>query len=180
MSPESFFQENREEICHRWQKKVLASYSDKTSRFYSRDKNPFSNPVGNQLRNAISSTIQHLSESDNQTKLPAAVTEFIKIRAVQDFKPSEAVGFFFQLKEVLRDLLKDQPYGNRLDEDWIRVESKIDRLVCLTFDYFVESRQKIYEIRINEIKRTGYRLLKKAQIIDPDQDIDPHVIGGSQ
>lgn len=110
----------------------------------------------------------------------APVTEFIKIRAVQDFKPSEAVGFVFLLKDVIRDLLRDQSEENRLDTEWVRVESKADRLACRAFDIFAESRQKIYEIRIGEIKRTGYRLLKKANLTDPDQDIDPQAIGGGQ
>jgi hypothetical protein len=34
-------------------------------------------------------------------------------------------------------------------------------------------REKLYELRVNEIKRTGFRLLKKANLIPIDEGPEP-------
>jgi len=181
---ETFIRENRAEIGRLWTKKTLDSYPDRAADFFAKDRNRFSNPVGHHLREALYCCLDFLVADDTEETDLGPVAEFIKIRSVQEFKPSEAVGFIFGIKSVLRELA-EAGSGEKFpagDAEWIRVESRVDRLACLVFDLFAENRQKIYELRIGEIKRTGFRLLRKAHLLDPDSDpdIDPQAIGGRQ
>jgi hypothetical protein len=181
MTIEDFLIRNREKICRDWEEKTLSSYSKHASNLYGRDKNRFSNPVGNQLRSAISLCFQYLIEAETSPEtLTPVLSDFIRIRAVQDFRPSDAVGFILQLKDVVWELLNNHPELDRLVTEWVRIQSKIDCLTCLAFDIYVESRQRVFEVRIKELKRTGYRYLREIDLDDSDRTVDPRAIGGGQ
>ena len=86
----------------------------------------------------------------------------IRVRAVQDFSPSRAVEFVFLLKDVLRDELKGEIRRKDILEDLLRFESRIDSLAMFAFDMYERCREEIYEIRVNEVKGSMSRLLKRA------------------
>ena len=48
-----------------------------------------------------------------------------------------------------------------------KIYSALDDLILAAFDIFMRCREKIYEIRSNEIKRRSYKLWERAGIADP-------------
>jgi hypothetical protein len=78
----------------------------------------------------------------------------VRLRAVQDFTPGEAVGFLFLLKGILRDVLGAT--GGQLGGPPGPIEAledRIDRLVLLGFDRYAACREQMAEIRVNEARR---------------------------
>ena len=76
-----------------------------------------------------------------------------KIRAVQDFKPSQAVAFVFLLKTALREELGAELYQGGMTQQLLSLESQIDGLVLIAFDNYMRCREKLFEVRCNDIKR---------------------------
>ncbi|MFH1293539.1 MAG: RsbRD N-terminal domain-containing protein, partial [Pseudomonadota bacterium] len=88
----------------------------------------------------------------------------IRIRSIQDFKPSQAIGFVLQLKKLVREMLESKAPINGLSGELQAFENRIDDIALLAFDIYSQCRQKIYEIRVNEVKNQLGRLLKRANL----------------
>jgi hypothetical protein len=86
-------------------------------------------------------------------KLRQSVREIVKVRAVQQFAPSEAVGFVFRLKEVVRAALGKAVQDSRLASELAAFDAQVDQVALVAFDVFVECREQISQLRINEVKR---------------------------
>jgi hypothetical protein len=86
----------------------------------------------------------------------------IRIRAVQDFSPAEAVDFVFLLKLVTREVIRAELRNERLVLELLGFESRIDKLGLLAFTIYVQCREKIFELRANELKNRTSRILERA------------------
>jgi hypothetical protein len=93
------------------------------------------------------------------------LNDIIRIKAVQDFTPSQAVSFLPLLKKVVRDELGSDIQRQHFSEELAAFESQIDNLALLSFDIYMKCREKIFELRVNEIKTMTFRLLKRANLI---------------
>lgn len=172
-------QKNKAAITERWLDKTLATYPSHASVFFKRKKDRFANPVGHALATGTEAVFDDLIQ---MLKSPGSVTadqlcthldDIIKIRSVQEFSPSQAVSFVFLLKEAVREKLEEEYRDVDILAELARFESKIDQLALFAFDIFMKRREKLYALRVNEIKRTGFRLLKKANLISIDEDPEP-------
>ena len=56
---------------------------------------------------------------------------------------------------------------HKMNENTKEIYSALDELILSAFDIFMRCREKIYEIRSNEIKRRSYKLWERAGISDP-------------
>jgi hypothetical protein len=110
-----------------------------------------------------------LGEMDPQELVPI-LDGIVRIRAVQDFNPSQAVFFVFLLKKVVREKLEKEIQDHRVVDDLLVFEAKLDEVALLAFDIYVKCKEKLYEIRAMEAKSQVSRLLKKAGLIS---DIPP-------
>ena len=79
--------------------------------------------------------------------------EIIKIRAVQQLSASQAVSFVFQLKEAIRAELGESVGEPRVSAELVELEGKIDRIALMAFDVFVQCREQVCQLRVNEAKR---------------------------
>ncbi len=172
-------QQNKAAITDRWLDKVLGTYSLRTTAFFKRRKDPFANPVGQTLTRSTEAIFDGLLEGlEAPAGMPVDVLcthldEILKVRSIQDFTPSQALSFVFQLKDAVREELESELGDSDLAIELTKFERQIDQLALFSFDIFVKCREKLYELRVNEIKRTGFRLLRKANLIGGDPDIDP-------
>jgi len=96
----------------------------------------------------------------NSDKLAACLDNIIRIRAVQDFPPSQTIAFIFLLKKAIREELASEIAENRVLEELLKFESKIDKLVLFALDIYMKCREKVFEIRVNEAKAERERVLK--------------------
>jgi hypothetical protein len=95
--------------------------------------------------------------------------DIIHIRSVQDFSPSEAIGFTLGLKGIIRSRLSSFLKNKSEFDELTAFESRIDHLSLLAFDLYVGCREKIYEIKANEVKRKYFKLLDRSGFIDPER-----------
>jgi hypothetical protein len=89
----------------------------------------------------------------------------IRIRAVQDFSPGQALRFVFLLKDVIRKNFGMEIGEFNLHTELQRLESQIDDLALLAFDVYMKCRERLYEIRSREAKNHVSGLLKKAGLV---------------
>ena len=91
--------------------------------------------------------------------------EIVRVRAVQDFTPSQATSFVFLLKKAIREVLWPKIAEHNLFVDLLALESSIDVLALFSLDIYCQCREKIAALRIDQIKKQYDRLLKRANLV---------------
>lgn len=95
---------------------------------------------------------------------------------MQDFSASQAVSFIFLLKKVIREEIEEELKDNQSSLELAAFEVKIDELALLSFDIFMRCREKIYDLKAQEIKRMTFKLLQRANLIcemqEPETDLE--------
>lgn len=162
LSLKVFLAERKVAVCKAWLDEALAIYSDEYAKFIRESPDPFANPVGAIFKEGLESLFEALLDGADTERCRAALARVVRIRAVQDVPPSQALAFVPLLKSVVRQILHEQMQDEKTREAMSAFEAQIDRLALLAFDLYMECREKIFEIRINEIKRNTARLLERA------------------
>jgi len=140
-------------IVRDWLARTLQTYPEHTSRFLSREKDPFRNPVGHSLKEAFPALVDELIAGPDASTVSRLLDPVMRIRAVQDFTAAQAVAFVFLLKQVVREALKDDIHTRPEREDLAALDARIDEMVLVAFDLFMQCRERIYEIKAGEAKR---------------------------
>jgi len=147
-----FLQQNRETILGKWFDLIIGTYPRASSEFLARQQDQFRNPIGHTITQSIAAIYDQVASAMDTDQLLRALDGIIRIRAVQEFTASEAVQFIFQLKTVLRDVTAAQL---REPENWhllADLESRIDQVALLAFEKYMECREKLHQLRNNELK----------------------------
>ncbi len=157
--------EKRAAILERWLHLIFESYPPETSRFLKKEKDRFDNPVAYQFRQGIEGIYEALLHGMGRDKVSSVLDRIISIRAIQDFSPSGAIAFIFLLKKVIREKLKREIRENGISNELLELESRIDGLALLSFDVYMKRREKLYELRVNEVKQRVSGLLRMAGLM---------------
>jgi hypothetical protein len=153
--------DHRGAIVKLWFERVLQAYPESTTKFLSKEKDPFRNPVGHTLRKGLSDLFDGLTQAVDIESLAPVLDGIVRIRAVQDFAAGQALAFPFLLKQILRTEFAADI--TRYSEELAALEAKIDQLALLAFELFVKCREQVYEIKVNEIKRRAFILERARQ-----------------
>lgn len=156
-------EDNKAAILKEWFDLIISSYLVDTARFLRKEKDRFHNPVGHTLHEETEKLFDALVSGDDLGAMMPSVDNIVKIRAVQDFEPSQAVAIIFVLKQAVRVVLKAHAGEAEKLRALLDFESRIDRLGLATFDSYVQCREKIHEIRIKEIKNRSTMLFERMQ-----------------
>ena len=70
-----------------------------------------------------------------------------------EFSASQAVRFVFRLKEVIRAELGKSAKDPLIAAEIEKFERRIDRVALAAFDIYVECRERLCQLRVNEMKR---------------------------
>ncbi|MDH3393553.1 MAG: RsbRD N-terminal domain-containing protein, partial [Desulfobulbaceae bacterium] len=154
MQISDFLQENGE-ILDRWIARALATYPEGGVAALTQQKDRFANPIGYNIRHALTSLYKHFCGTVEIEKALGALEDLVRIRAVQEFTPAEAISFLFLLKEAVKEEnsnKKEDSEALGLDE-WLHFEQRIDAIALQTFDMYMNSRERVFKVRINELKR---------------------------
>jgi hypothetical protein len=104
----TLLEQNRETILGRWFDLIAGTYPEVTSAFLAKQKDQFRNPVGHAISQSIGPIYDQILSAMDTDELLHALDGVIRIRSVQDFTPSGAVVFIFQLKTAIRDVMDAQ------------------------------------------------------------------------
>jgi hypothetical protein len=156
-------------ILEKWLDILLGSYFPETAQFLKKEKDPFSNPVAHQLTRGLTDLLAVLVEDKDVEAARTALDEIIRVLALQEKAPSQALAFIFHLKQVLREELAAELQDLTLAPEMVDLESRIDGLALLGFDGYMQRREKLCELKVNEVKARVSGLLRRAgiEILNP-------------
>ena len=160
----TLLEQNRETILGKWFDLIAETYPRATSEFLAKQADRFRNPVGHAISQGIGPIYDQVVSAMNRDELLNALDGIIRIRAVQEFSPSEAVAFVFQLKAVIRDVMDEQLQRSERWDDLVDLESRIDRVALLAFEKYTECREKLHEIRNQQIESGTTRLREATSV----------------
>jgi hypothetical protein len=140
-------------LTDRWRQRLFDSYPPETAIFLKKDKDRFDNPVGHHLSEGLSRIAEALIKEQDREQTLAALDQVIGIRVLQKFSPAQALAFIFLLKDVIREELAQELKTGQFSQELREVESRIDALALLGFEVYTQRREKLYEIRVNEVKQ---------------------------
>jgi hypothetical protein len=168
--------QKRSDILKGWLDSILDAYPADTRRFLKKRGDRFENPVGYTLKKGTEDLLgELLREGDMDPGRANQVLDgIIRVFAVQDFSPSRAVLFIFNLKKVIRRALGEEAGEGDFFEDLLKFEEKIDDAALIAFDIYMKCREKIYEISANHAKNQVSGLLRKSGLICEIPEWDPN------
>jgi hypothetical protein len=156
MRIEGFLLERQAKVKELWLDLVVKTYPLDSREFFKNKKDRFANPVGVTLSSQIDSLFDALVKGAEDEDYAAILEDFIKIRSVQEFAPSAAIGFILHLKQAVREILAKDIQSQNLYEELLIFETKVDNLLLKAFDLYSQSREKLLQIRADELKRRLY------------------------
>jgi len=140
----------KKEILDLWIGRTLDSYT--SPGFFKKSKDPFANPVGVNIAKGLTALLELLLNNAEPQAYQMPLDQVVRIRAVQDFTPSQALAPFLELKWVVKQVFSDdkdtQPLLRLLDT----LDCEIDRMALAAFDIYTECREQLYRNRIRELK----------------------------
>ncbi len=166
MSILELLREKRDEIVEQWTEAIFRTYPLDTVGFMRRQKDQFANPVRHRTIEAVPRIVDAVLEDGlDSEKVYEPLDDLMRVRAVQEFTPTKAVGIVYLLKSLLREKLDAHLDDPRLVRELLQFESKIDSLALISFDIFAQCQKKIFSMRVDEIKNRQASLLRRAGLI---------------
>jgi hypothetical protein len=123
--------------------------------------------MGTAIRQATRVIVDGLVNDLPPDQIAPLIEEVVRIRAVQNMTPSEAVSFVFLLKQVVSEELQHHGQDPELSTELGRFASRLDALALAAFDTYVACRESIADIRIKEAHKERDRLLRLLQALTP-------------
>ena len=144
-------QRNEQHILAEWRSKVFSQVPH-VSLSGSTSKSQFTDPISYNIEKDTAVIFKWLIKNADDKDLAEALEEICRLRAVQNSKPSEALGFIWALKQVIHQLLANQKIISSNADGLIDVDERIDEIARQSFDFYCACRAQIYELTVNEIK----------------------------
>jgi len=143
----------RNAILNGWCNLVFAGYPADTAERLKKEKDRFLNPVGYNITRELGIVLDGVMQGLSVESLRSPLTNIIKIRAVQAFSPSEAVKFVILLKRAIEEVFTGESGWDAATAESVALYSKIDDLVLLSLDIYVECREKVHQIALSEVRK---------------------------
>lgn len=161
----NLLQTKRAAILQRWFEAIMETYPTDTSGFLKDQKDRFRNPVGHTFTQGMDKLVEALITGNGFDEELPFLDDIIRVRAVQDFTPAQALNFVFYLKRVVREELEKEIRQNQMYNELLKFEDQIDQLALYSFNIYVKCREQLYELRTDELKRMTFTLLKRANLM---------------
>jgi hypothetical protein len=151
----------RNEIVSLWFDEAINTYPPETALFLRKQRNRFTNPVGATIRDGLEGIYDEILRDAAPERLSPFLDNIIRIRAVQDFTPSRAISFLGDLKRIVRDALPREEMRGAVLDEFLALQGRIDDMMFLSFDIFMQCREKIYDLKANEVRNMTHRLIER-------------------
>lgn len=155
------------EILKNWEKAVLGRYEEDTVRIFMGQKDQFANPVGHKTTAGLKELYRVIcDESDQEIETPA-LGQLIKLMAVQQIPPSQALGFVFTLKEIVRKAAGSKQIS---DQEWESFDGRVENAALALFDIYHASREQLHQVHFNDF--TKKRNALTSEVVCPTALMD--------
>lgn len=164
----------RESLLPHWAECFFSGYPLESTGFLRSRQDPFANPVGQTTRDSLAVLYDAVAGADmDSAMVKDALDKLMRLRAVQDMSPSRAVGPLYLIKNILREHVLPACLASK-DKDglaeYLALESRVDSLVLMALDMFTGAREKVFNLRVEEIKRSQSQILRWAKERGADDD----------
>lgn len=176
-SLKGLIEKKKSEILKNWFEATMQTYAPDTARFYQGQKDQFANPVGNITSNGLAFLLDQLLNDFDPDAIKGHLDPIVRIRAVQDFNPSQATAFILLLKKVLRKNLANEVQDTAMAMELLAFETRIDQLCLMAFDIYMACREKIYQLQANDMRSQALKAFKRAGLI-ADEATKPRKANG--
>jgi hypothetical protein len=171
MNLKDALRERKPAIVKQWFEAVVATYHEETREPLRRTKAQFANPAGFNIAEGLDGLFDAVLQEVLPESVATSLDVIVRLRAIQDFAPSQALAFVFQLKKIIRDALGPELTDNAaMRAELAVVDGVIDDLALYAFDLYMRCREKIYDLKAQEARDMTFRLLQKAQAIADKQE----------
>ena len=113
-------------ILDAWIEKTIQIYPEQARNSISRGGERFRNPVGFAVRESLAKLLQELAGEMDAARTSEALDGLVRLRAVQDCTPAEAVCFVFLLRQIIRE--------HDARDQFPDLDRRIDELALMTFE----------------------------------------------
>jgi hypothetical protein len=168
MSLQKLLSDSRKDILKKWQKEIFQLYPADSIRFLTSESNQFANPVGHSIREHTENLLNELmAEGDiSPEKIAPILDEMLRIRAIHDFTPSEALRYIYFLKDIIaRELVEVNEPDSNLYSELISFFGRIDAVTLIAFNIYSKCREKLFEIKVETAKNQVSGLLRRSDLI---------------
>ena len=114
-------------IVEKWIESIITSYPKETYEFLRLQKNRFSNPAGYIISDSADKIFSEIINGYDAETISRSLIDIMKLRAVQDFLPSQAVGFVFVLKQIIRSEIGPEVHDEKISQELSELDSRIDQ-----------------------------------------------------
>lgn len=146
--------QTRRAVAEQWLAATIRTYPSSTGDFLLQEKDVFRNPVGAVLAEGLPALVEELFGEMDPHRISQSLEGIVRIRAVQNFSPRDAVSFIFALKTILRNELASD------SEMKLELDKRVDELALVAFDLFMRCREQVYDVRLGERSRARGVLAK--------------------
>lgn len=150
------FRNHREKIVNKWVEYTLSTYT--SSGFFVKEHDKFANPVGGNIREALGTLFQLISKGADSKEFTPSLEQIMSIRSVQEFTPSQAVAPLNAVKHITREVFAADKERKHLVDELYDFEFAVDLALLAAFDIYMQYRERLYQVRINEIKSGSHIL----------------------
>ena len=158
-----FIEKNQEALNADWVKAVANTYEGEGAAFIHDKEDSIANPMGYSIRQMASTVLGCLASGCDKQELASSILPVVQSRAVQGFNASGAVSFVVLLRDVVSALARKQGAGEELSRE---LDDAVIGLMNLSFDLYSDCREKLSEIKVEELKRNLYMMLRKSDIVE--------------
>lgn len=156
---------HKSSILKSWIDKIVHTYPPETAQFLKKQKDRFANPVGASISEETAHLFDQLVQGvSSGEEVSTFLDRIIRVRAVQDFTPTQALSFIFQLKGVIRAQLGDELRQEDLAAEMVEFDARVDQLGLLAFEIFMACREKLYDLRAKEMRTLFSKALDRSGI----------------
>lgn len=173
MQFEKILTQKKDTIIKSWIDMVASSYAPDTAHFIRSRKDRFANPIGSTITTGLTGIFEQLLSSPEQEKVREYLDPIIRVRAIQNFTPSQSTAFILVLKNIVRDNLKKELANKHTAKAFTDFEAKVDAICLLAFDIYMECREKIYELKTNTERDKIYKAFERAGIVQNEPENKP-------
>ncbi len=167
---EDLLEQRKDTIVERWVDAVLSAYPSESAVLYQAQKDPFANPLGHSVREGTRGIFQTILDGMDMEDLRTHLDKIVRIRAVQQFTPSEALSFVFSLRSIVRTVIPEAEVDAGLREGLAELDAKIDEVALAAFELYAARREEVSQLRISEVKRQMGWVLGKMNRQDEEPE----------
>ena len=154
-------EERKETIVERWVDAVLAAYPSDAAALFRSQQDPFANPLGQSVREGTRGIFQTILNGMDRDELGFHLDQIIRIRAVQELTPGQALSFVFSLRSIVREVIPEAEEDGGMRKGLTELDGKIDQVALAAFELYAAMREELAQLRVKEVKRQVAWVLDK-------------------